>query len=64
MTDLEKRAHDIAVRILPRMIEEYEVPYMDFSRDGKRRFNGFDIADIYQELYESLLTELEEDGRL
>lgn len=57
MNDLEKRAHDIAVRILPKMIEEEKLTYYA-SLDGKTPFfNAMDIIDLYQMIYEDLLIE-------
>lgn len=62
MTDLEKRAHDIAVSILPKMMEVDGLPYIAPDRTGRDRFNSFDVADLYEELYSTLLKELEEYG--
>ena len=62
MTDIEKRAHDIAVAILPRMIEEDKLPYIVPSGKSGNKFNAYDVADLYEELYEALLKELEEYG--
>lgn len=59
MTDLEKRAHDIAVRILHQMIEENQISYY-VSNDGRHEFfNAADIVDEYQMVYEDILNELQ-----
>ncbi|GEM_PF-5306782 len=59
MTDLEKRAHDIAVRILPQMIEENQISYYTSNNDRHEVFNAADIVDEYQMIYEDILNELE-----
>lgn len=58
MTDLEKRAHDIAVAILPRMIEEDRLDYYALIDGRNLGFNAGDIIDEYRTIYEELLTEL------
>ena len=58
MNDLEKRAHDIAVRILPRMIEEERLDYIASDMHGDISFNSADIIDLYRRIYEDLLAEL------
>ena len=45
MTDLEKRAHDIAVAILPRMIEEDRLDYYALIDGRNLGFNAGDIID-------------------
>ena len=58
MTDLEKRAHDISVAILPRMIEEDRLDYYALIDGRNLGFNAGDIIDEYRTIYEELLTEL------
>lgn len=63
MTDLEKRAHDIAVRILPRMMKEEKLSYLA-SYDGiNPYFNAEDIIDLYCSVYEDLLRGLQDAGK-
>jgi len=63
MTDLEKCAHDITVRILPQMMEEEKLSYLA-SYDGINPFfNSEDIIDLYCNVYEALLKGLEESDR-
>ena len=62
MTDLEKRAHDIAVSILPRMMEEDKMPCFVPTGPKSETFNATEIADLYEALYEALLKELQEYG--
>lgn len=63
MIDLEKRAHDIAVRILPRMIEEEKLDYIASDMYGGISFNSEDIIDLYCKIYEDLLAELRDQDR-
>ena len=64
MTDIEKRAHDIAIAILPKMLEEEKLPFYA-SLDGVHPyFNAGDIIDVYCKIYEDLLTELRGQGEL
>lgn len=59
MTDIEKRAHDIAVRILPYTLKEHD-PNFTYL-EGNRACSS-DIVEEYTLLYEALLKDLEEYG--
>ena len=57
MNDLEKRAHDIAVQILPKIIEDAEPAYYS-TLDGELPFfNAIDVVNLYKTIYEDLLIE-------
>lgn len=60
MTELEKRAHDIAVSILPRVMEEDRMPCFVPSGPRGETFNTPEIIDLYEDLYEALLKGLRE----
>lgn len=63
MDDLEKRAHDITVSILPHVIAEGEYfRYYECQKNGNLSFNHFDVAEEYVHIYEGLLKELQEYG--
>lgn len=55
---LEQRAHDIAIAVLPQMIEAEKLDYIVTDTTGEEVFNRFDITDLYQMIYEDLLREL------
>ena len=59
MDNAEKRAHDIAIRILPQMLEKRLIDYEAYDQHDNKIFNAGDIADVYKEIYEDLLTEIE-----
>lgn len=61
MKDIEKRAHDIAIRILPYTLMEHN-PYFTFL-EGERACSS-EIVEEYVLLYEGLLKDLEEYGDL
>lgn len=56
MTDNEKRAHDLAVKVLPYAIQELNMNYYLFDGENIGSVNP-DIAPTYLELYESFLGE-------
>ena len=67
MIDIEKRAHDIAVRILPYTLKEYEPDFTFLTFDERQRdykLRSFEIVEEYTLLYEALLKDLEECGEL
>ncbi len=57
MNDIEKRAHDIAVRILPYTLKEHD-PNFTYL-EGNQSCSS-DIVEEYFLLYEALLKDLEE----
>ena len=59
MNDMERRAHDIAIRILPYTLKEHnpQFTYLEENRACSR-----DIVEEYALLYEALLKDLEEYG--
>ncbi len=60
MTDLEKRAHDIAVSILPYALgKDFEYYTLSESQRGKT-FDSFAVVDEYEELYFKILERLQE----
>lgn len=59
MTDIEKRAHDIAVRILPYTLKEHNPNFTYLVGD---RGCSSDIVEEYALLYEALLADLGEYG--
>lgn len=66
MTDIEKRAHDIAVWILPYTLKEFdpEFTFLTLNEDGvSHDFNPYDVVDEYASLYEALLKDLRECGK-
>ena len=65
MTDNEKRAHDIAVRILPYTLKEFEPDFTFLTFDEARKAHNLRSSEIVEEyilLYEALLKDLEEYG--
>lgn len=67
MNDTERRAHDIAVRILPYTLKEYDPDFSYLTSDGKQPgyyLRSSDIVEEYTLLYEALLKDLEEYGEL
>lgn len=63
MNDLEKRAHDITVSILPHVIAEGEFfRYYERQENGRWSFNHFDVVEEYVHIYEGLLKELQDYG--
>ncbi len=58
MTDNEKRAHDIAIALLPQAMTESDakIYYADSNNDCS--IESMCITDIYHELYDSVLAEL------
>ncbi len=65
MTDIEKRAHDITVSILPKMMEEDGMPcFVPSKNRNDETFNTAEISDLYCSVYEALLKDLEEYGLL
>lgn len=57
MTDNEKRAHEIALALLPKVIEECQYNYYDFDSKGVGHFNN-DIVMEYSDLYNNFLNHL------
>lgn len=65
MNDTEKRAHDIAVRILPYTLKEFDPDFTYLVSDAHRQnytFRSSDVVEEYVLLYEALLRDLEEYG--
>ena len=60
MTDLEKCAHDIAISILPSVIQADEIEYFVSSGPNSEEFNSEDITELYCTVYEALLKDLQE----
>ena len=63
MSDLEKRAHDIAVRILPYTLKEFTPDFTYLSSDEVSQglaLRSGEIVEEYVLLYEALLKDLEE----
>ena len=60
MTDLEKRAHDIAVSILPSVIEADKIAYFISTGPRSKSFNSGDITELYCTVYEDILRDLQE----
>lgn len=62
MNDIEKRAHDIAVRILPYTLKEFDsdFAYLTFDEKQQDRILRSDVLEEYILLYEELLKGLEE----
>lgn len=58
MTDNEKRAHDIAVSLLPKSLESTSSELYDFDSKGNGELNSSEILDAYYELYYSILKEI------
>lgn len=55
MTDIEKRAHDITVSILPKMMEEDGMPcFVPSKNRNDETFNTAEISDLYCSVYEAL----------
>ena len=54
MTDLEKRAHDLAVALLPHIMKECDWKYYGFGPDD-RGFVNPDVIATYNEFYEAFL---------
>ncbi len=59
MTDMEKRAHDIAVRILPYTLKEFDPEFFYLDRKDHGSLSS-DVLEEYVLLYEELLKGLEE----
>lgn len=63
MTDLEQRAHDIAVRLLPELMKEENVTcYVRDYRNGElmgEKINDYEILHLYSKAYEALLKGLQ-----
>lgn len=64
MTDREKRAHDLAVSLLPHIIKENNQTYYSFDENGNGTFNAPEITDEYWSVYEALLRQLPDQGEL
>lgn len=62
MTDIEKRAHDIAVSILPSVIEVDKIQFFVPTETHSEKFNSYDITELYCTVYEALLQDLQEYG--
>lgn len=60
MTDIEKRAHDIAVSVLPHIIAEEETSYFEPTGPRSKKFNSYDITELYCTVYEDILKDLQE----
>lgn len=63
MTDVEQRAHDIAVRILPYTLKEFDPGFSYLTCDGEQKeyhFRSSDVVEEYRLLYEALLKDLRE----
>jgi len=58
MTDNEKRAHDIAISLLPRSLNETSSEIFIFDNNGNGKVNAVAIIDSYMELYLEALNEL------
>ncbi len=60
MNDLEKRAHDIAVSILPHILnEEQEFIYYTYHRSGSYTFYSSDVFEEYITIYDEILKYLQ-----
>lgn len=62
MTDIEKRAHDITVALLPKLMEIDEMKFYGKHNQTDELFNSFDIIDLYDTVYEALLKDLRDRG--
>lgn len=60
MNDIEQRAHDITISILPKMMEQEKLSYIAGDKYGNSFFNSGDIIDLYRKIYRVLLTELQD----
>lgn len=61
MTDFEKRAHDIAVAILPDMIkEDRRFQKWNYFEDNGDKFNCPNVMGLYYSAYEALVNDLQE----
>ncbi len=57
VTDLEKRAHELTVALLPHIMKESEWDYYIFDSESKGRVNP-DISATYNDFYEAFLKHL------
>lgn len=64
MTDREKRAHDLAVSLLPHIIKENNWSYYSFDENENGTFNAPEITEEYWSVYEALLKQLPDQGEL
>ena len=58
MTDNEKRAHDIAVRLLPESLKYTNSQLFLYDKAGNAEVNSMEIVDAYLELYSDILKEI------
>lgn len=58
MTDNEKRAHDIAVSLLPKSLELTNLDLFHWDKNDEGHIDSVFIIDAYMELYVSILNEL------
>lgn len=66
MKELQQRAHDIAVSILPHVLREDKdfKYYLRTNNGNNRAFNSFDVVSEYEDLYYAILERLQEFGDL
>ena len=62
MIDLEKRAHDIVVSILPELLRADKIQYFIADGANGEKFNSDDITETYCTAYEGVLKALREYG--
>lgn len=60
MTDIEKRAHDIAISILPSVIKADKIEYFISTGPQSEEFNSDGITELYCTVYEDILKDLQE----
>lgn len=56
--DKKQIAHDIAVSILPKYLEETKDKVCIYDNDGKFNVNSRNIKKAYEDIYSSVLSEL------
>lgn len=59
MTDNEKRAHDLALLILPKAMKACDWEPYYFTDDGEGQMH-YQVVPTYLELYNEILTEINE----
>lgn len=58
MTNNEKRAHDIAIALLPKGMSETNTNVYCYDSDDNGYVDAMSIVDTYREIYDSVLEEL------
>lgn len=59
MKELKDRAHEIALAVLPKVIEENKVQCIGESMNHTTVYNTAEITNLYLDLYEGILQDLQ-----